>query len=584
MTREIRGSRYLLGAQPDLAKIITDELPFLEYREWRALMRYLMPILSERDMALIGCNDRFFLLTVILGRVDALHPWLYDRCREVEADPDGHLDLWAREHYKSTIETFAGTIQEVMVDPNLTVGIFSHVKKIAQDFLKQIMNEFESNETLRSIYADVIWSRPRVDAPRWSMASGIVLRRSTNPKEATIEASGLIDGMPTGKHYGLMVYDDVITERSVTNPEIVKKTTEAWELSDNLGAGDVRKWHLGTRYSFADSYGVILERGALKPRLYAATDNGELDGHPVFISEKRWQEKKNTQRSTLAAQMLQNPTAGKENMFRPEWFRRWEVRPQMLNVYIMVDPSKGRSAKSDRTAMAVIGIDRHGMKYLIDGYRHRMSLSERWMALKGLYQKYDKARGVQVVNVGYEAYGIQTDNEYFQEKMRLEGISFPIKELNWTRDGTTSKKDRVGRLEPDFRLGRFMLPGVVYSINGVDRNNSAWIGDCYWSMDAEGGKISKTKFVGPTRIMRSMEESGNGHLVAKSIRRLDEDRKIYDVTLALMEEMMFFPFAPKDDLVDAVSRIYDMEPIAPDMVEDETVETLRRQALRYIDA
>ena len=131
--RKLRGERYCNPSNEWLAKFIQEELFTLDYLEtaaWYAeTARKLSP--SNGELALLGCNDRYFLLTVLLGRQDAQHPWLFDRCREVELDPDGYIDLWARFHYKSTIITFAGAIQEVMCDPEITIAIFSVVRRTA---------------------------------------------------------------------------------------------------------------------------------------------------------------------------------------------------------------------------------------------------------------------------------------------------------------------------------------------------------------------------------------------------------------------------------------------------------------------
>ena len=94
-------------------------------------------------------KDLFYLLVYILNRADADKDWLFDRCREVEANPDGCLDLWAREHYKSTIITFAKTIQDILKNPEITIGIFSHTRKIAKSFLIQIKSEYEKNKNLK---------------------------------------------------------------------------------------------------------------------------------------------------------------------------------------------------------------------------------------------------------------------------------------------------------------------------------------------------------------------------------------------------------------------------------------------------
>jgi hypothetical protein len=565
----LRGERYRTPENAELADFIEKDLHFLDYEAACRFYAAVLPELTDTDYALLGCNDRFFLFTVLLGRKDGIHPWLYDRCREVESDPDGFLDLWSREHYKSSLITFAGIIQEVLVDPEVTIGIFSFKKSIACDFVAQIKREFEANDDLKRIYADVLWQAPAVQAPKWSQEKGIIVRRTSNPKEATLEGSGLIDGMPTGRHYHMMVYDDLITERYAKSPEQVRKATEQWEMSDNLGAGEVRKWHIGTRYSFGDSYGIILERGILKPRIFPATDDGTIKGKPVFMSEKRLAEKIKAQRTTFAAQMLQNPLAGNENTFRAEWFNPYFVRPRALTVYIMGDPSKGRSKTSDRTAISVVGIDGGGNKYLLDGVRHRMSPSERWTALRDLWKKWSNAPGIQLVRVGWEHYGQVTDGDYFRERMMQEGISFGIDELNWVREGGQSKKDRVERLEPDFRLGRFYVPGLIHE---------PVVGSCLWKLDKAKGTFIKEPMRGPNKIMQEATAANEPHLIIKPIRRLDEDRNQYDVTNALMEEMLFFPFAPKDDFVDATSRIYDMQPIGPSLYDDALADRLNTQS------
>jgi hypothetical protein len=265
--------------------------------------------------------------------------------------------------------------------------------------------------------------------------------------------------------------------------------------------------------------------------------------------------------------MLQNPIAGKENLFKPEWLQRWEVRPQHLTVYIMVDPSGGRAKTSDRSAFAVIGLDARGNKFFLDGYRHRMSLSERWQALKQLYRKWSTARGVLHVAVGYERYGMQADIEYFLERMREENCEFRIDELNWPREGGHSKADRVGRLEPDVRVGRMYFPAIVFEPGK---------GDCFWHVDERNSTIIRVPVEngGLTSSMRKMKDAGMDYLLARSIRRIDEDRRSYDVTMALLEELLFFPFAPHDDLVDAASRIYDMDTIIPSMFEEQEASSI----------
>lgn len=533
-------------------------------------LKALPPDLKWEETRNLCRMDLFFLLAFVLMRLDAMHPWIFQRCREVQAQPNGFLDLWSREHYKSTIITYALTIQEILKNPEVTIGIFSHTRPIAKAFLRQIKRELEANVVLKELFPDILWENANSQSPKWSEDEGIIVKRSGNPKEATVEAWGLVDGQPTSKHYGLRIYDDVVTRESVTTPEQIKKTTEAWELSDNLGTRDGIVRVIGTRYNLYDTYSVMIQRGAFTPRLHAATHNGRMDGKPVFFEQKVWDRKKKTQsRRMIAAQLLQNPLADEDARFMPLWLKPYEVRPRTLNISITCDPSLGRRKNSDNTAIAVIGYAKGGAKYLLDGYCHRMSLSQRWGYLRDLYNKWSAMPGVQNITVGYERYGQQADQEYFDERMRIEKIVFSIRELSWVRENDQSKEHRVDRLEPDFRNSRFYLPLSVWK----DGRPHRWRADddpesksyqaVLWTpvadiIEAGGESITTTQ-------QRAID-SGNDDLVCKAIKKVDNEKQIYDLTNRFIEEYLNFPFGEHDDLIDAASRIYDMEMIEPTII------------------
>ena len=466
--------------------------------------------------------------------------------------------------HNSTIITFAGTIQEIINNPEITIGIFSHTQSTSFKFWNQIKLELETNTRLQKAFPDIFYTNPVKESSRWSEQKGLCVKRKNNPKEATLEFHGLVDGMPTGAHFKLRIYDDVVTDKSVTTPEQIMKTTMAWELSDNLGMSGGRKWHIGTRYHFGDTYGIILERGALKTRLYPATHDGTKEGNPVLLSHEEWEAKKLVQSdATLSCQMLQNPIAGQQAMFNVLDIQSYEIRPQTLNVYILVDPARSMKKGSANTAIAVLGTDTGRNKYLLDGMNHRMDLKARWEAVRDMRRKWINQNGVQHVYVGYESYGAQADLDYFREQMEVTNNSFIIEELQWPRDSEVSKDDRVQRLVPDLKSHKFYMPALIMSQGKLN----------WWAFDTEQqNKLVLTPHEGHSKAQKMVIDAGQPYRVCKPISRVDSENNLYDVSRHAMEQIMFYPFAPLKDLVDAISRIYDMEPKPPIIIDETELE------------
>lgn len=422
-------------------------------------------------------TDLFFLLRVALGRADMEHQWLYERCLEVQATPDNCLDLWSREHYKSTIITFGKTIQDILashgdgalVEREVTVGIFSHTRPIAKDFLKQIKRELEGNERLLEWFPDILYKNPMREAPKWSEDEGIIVKRKSNPRESTVEAWGLVDSQPIGKHFSLLVYDDVVTRDSINTPEMILKTMEMLELSYNLGARGGSRRFIGTRYHFNDPYATLMARGTVTPRIKPATEDGTFNGKPVFLTAQALLEKRRDMGEyTFSCQMLQNPVADETQGFKREWLKYHNGLDANsvtgMNVYILVDPANSKRKYSDYTSMWVIALGRDQNFYVVDMIRDRMNLTQRVRQYMVWHQKYKPVR-----NGGFriEKYGMMADIEALKAAQEAENYRFEVTEVG----GQMPKEDRIRRLMAPMEQGRFYFPHSLYYTGADGRSN-----------------------------------------------------------------------------------------------------------------
>lgn len=426
----------------------SDPILDLSYEEALSFYGGVLEREDVNEMRSLCRNDRFFLLVFGMGRKDAAHPWVYDRCREVEKEPEGYLDLWSRGHYKSTIISLAGAVQEILKNPEITIGIFSNVLALSKKIVRQIQRALEA-ERLYRLFPDILHERPPMRG--WSAQDGLIVKRKGNPKEPTVQAAGIVDGQPIGAHYDLRIYDDIVTPESVSTPEQIQKTTAAWELSLALSAKDGRAWYAGTRYHPDDTYGGLIDQKKLKPRIRICYDEA---GQPVLMGENELKKLRvDMGERTFACQMLQNPIGLGMRTFRDEWIHTLEKMPDAgtLNRYILIDSANAKRKTSDYTVMTVVGLGRDQNYYILDAIRDRLNLAERTRTLFDLVERWTPK------NVFWEQEGLASDVEHIIGEQQQFGWHFSITPIKQT----VAKADRIGWLIPLFEAGRIWFPNRI---------------------------------------------------------------------------------------------------------------------------
>lgn len=451
----VEGAKY----RQDYEKLTAELNGYQEKGNWESAVRMLRTHVWD---------DIFFLMYFILGIHAVNHPWLVDRINEVQNKRHRTLDLWARFHFKSSILTLATTIQDVLRNPEARICIFSHTRDISKAFLRRIKQTFETNGLLYTAFSDIIPENPAKRAIKWTEDEGLVLNRKGSYLESTIEAWGLIDHMPTGKHFTRRIYDDPVSPDTTRTKMQRDKLEEAFDLSHGLADPKGSVCVIGTRYHYGDLYAKLIKSGEWEVRRYPGTLQGNYPAKPedatddffpmgndvpvLYSPKEMWQFFKDMGAAVFASQMLLDPIKADERGFDIGWMRYYHERPHTRN-FIFVDPAGEKKADSAFTVMWVVGVDQRNYYYILDCVRDRLDLSQKQKNLFALVEKWRALR------VFYEKYSMQGDIEYIEEKKKETGVHFSIEPVGGS---SLSKDERILKLQPLFQEGRIVFPPAIW--------------------------------------------------------------------------------------------------------------------------
>lgn len=208
----------------------------------------------------------------------------------------------------------------------------------------------------------------------------------------------------------------------------------------------------------------------------------------------------------FSGQYMQEPVPLGGGEFKEDWLQHYGdggIKPTQMNVVILCDPAGGEELNkrkrklSDWTAFVVVGLAPDNNYYILDMVRDKLNPTDRVNTLFTLHRKWNALCG-KPPKVGYEKYGMMTDTHYIKQKMTSDAYNFSLIELG----GSMKKEERIRRMIPDLQNGRWFFPGTMPYV------------------DNEGRKFD---------------------LISELVK----------------SEMLNFPRARNDDMLDAMSRIYD---------------------------
>lgn len=289
-------------------------------------------------------HNRYLLAKDLLGFKDLTTNFHYRYvCRKLQEPRKTSIRMWMlpRGHFKTTILTITDSIALQLQDPSIRIAIISDIKANAESMVSAIGSPYLVNPRFRQFFSKYCPAKPHAPETTWTKSNIEVPNREGKPvMENTFEAFGS-DSTLTSRHFDYIKFDDLVTrENSTTRDQMNKIKTfykSCFPLRDNPTTPmDI----IGTRWDDFDLYGEIEEEA----KAMAGESNIEIikipahrEWEPLFPERYSKQDLLNL-RASLGSYLFSclymlDPIPQEDAVFKSKFFRYFRLSPDRLMIH-----------------------------------------------------------------------------------------------------------------------------------------------------------------------------------------------------------------------------------------------------------
>lgn len=397
------------------------------------------------------------------------------------------ITLLPRDHGKSRMIAFK-VAWYVVKFPDIRILYISSTSGLAEKqlhFIKQILE----SPIVRRYWPELIHPEEGKRA-KWTNTEIAVdhpKRKEEGVRDPTVFTGGLTTNL-VGMHCDVAVLDDVVTGDNAYTDDGRSKVKTQFSLLSSIEGGEAEEWVVGTRYHPKDLYSDMLE---MEEENY--DDEGEVIGttavYDIFqrqvedsgsgVGQFIWPRQqrpdgkwfgfdakilakkraKYIDRTQFRAQYYNDPndpgelriSRDKFQYYDPKFIKNidgtWYHKDRRLNVFASVDFAYSTSKRADYTAIAVIGVDRENMIYVLEIDRFKTErISDYYDHIFEAYRKWGFRKLAAETTAAQKTIVKDLKENY----IRPNGLALSIQDVNHTRHQGSKEERMSAILEPRY--------------------------------------------------------------------------------------------------------------------------------------